>query len=330
MKSILFTGALAASLLAIPVQAQDKVTFLTNWLAQAEHGGFYQAVADGTYAEYGLDVTVQPGGPQSPGRPLLAAGQVQFYMGGATGALDAVHQGVPSITIASIFQKDPQVFLTHPGKFSSFEDVANASKIIMGADGFSTFYRWMMSTWPAFTEEKYEPYQFNPAAFLADPDSAQQGYLTSEPYEIEHQAGFKPDVWLLADQGYAPYSTTIEVMKPWLEENRDVAKRFIEATIIGWYNYLYGDNTAANELIKADNPEMTDEQIAYGIEKMKEYGIVVSGIAETQGIGCMTDEGWKAHFDNLVSIGLFPADLDYKQAYTTEFVCQGLGVDLVK
>jgi NitT/TauT family transport system substrate-binding protein len=331
MKSLFITAAaLAAALTAGPALSQDKVTFLTNWLAQAEHGGYYQAVADGTYAKYGLDVTVQPGGPQSPGRPLLAAGQVQFYMGGATGALDAVMQEIPSTTIAAIFQKDPQVLLSHPGKFPTFPDLANASKIIMGADGFSTYYRWMKSKWPAFVDEKYEPYQFNPAAFLADPDSAQQGYLTSEPYEIEKQAGFAPDVWLLADQGYAPYSTTIEVMTPWLEDNKDVAKRFVEATIVGWYNYLYGDNAAANELIKADNPEMTDEQIAYGIAKMKEYGIVVSGDAETQGIGCMTDAGWKAHFDNLVSIGLFPAELDYTKAFTTEFVCQGLGMDLVK
>lgn len=312
--------------------AQDKVTFATNWLAQAEHGGFYQAIADGTYAEYGLDVTIMPGGPQSPGRPLLISGQVQFYMGGSGGAINAVKEGIPTITLASIFQKDPQILMAHPDEgFDTFESLANASKIIMGADGFAGYYVWMKAKWPAFVDEKYEPYQFNPASFLADPKAVQQGYLTSEPYEIEKQAGFAPVVYLIADQGeYNGYSTTIEAMKPWVDANPDIAKRFVEASIIGWTNYLYGDNAAANELIQADNPEMTDEQIAYSIAKMKEYGIVVSGDAETKGIGCMTDERWQSYYDAMAAIGLYDTGIDVKQAYTTEYVCQGLGVDLMK
>lgn len=322
------TVLIASSLAAAGAMAQDKVTFASNWLAQAEHGGYYQAVADGTYAEYGLDVTIMQGGPQSPGRPLLVSGQVQFYMGGATGAINAVKEGIPTITLAAIFQKDPQILMSHPGQFASFPELAGASKYILGADGFSSYFTWMKSQWPEFVDEKYEPYQFNPASFLADEEAIQQGYLTSEPLAIEREAGFAPDVWLIADQGYTPYSTTIEAMRPWVEENPDVAKRFVEATIIGWYNYLYGDNAAANELIKADNPEMTDDQIAYGIAKMKEYGIVVSGEAETGGIGCMTDEHWKGFYDSMVEVGVFEAGIDVTQAYTTEYVCHGLGVDL--
>lgn len=329
MKSLLLTAVGLAVALGGPALAQDQVTFGTNWLAQAEHGGYYQAVADGTYEKYGLDVTILQGGPQAAGRAMLVSGQIQFYMSGVTSAINAVKEGIPTITLAAIFQKDPQILMSHPGRFSSFPELANASKYILSAEGFTSYFTWMKSQWPEFVDEKYEPYQFNPASFLADPDSIQQGYLTSEPLAIEKEAGFAPDVWLLADQGYTPYSTTIETMKPWFEENRDVAKRFVEASIIGWYNYLYGDNAAANELIKADNPEMTDEQIAYGIEKMKEYGIAVSGDAETMGIGCMTDERWQSHYDRMVEIGLFEPGIDIKQAYTTEFVCQGLGMDLV-
>jgi NitT/TauT family transport system substrate-binding protein len=333
MKKIHLLAAAAltgAAMAALPAAAQDEVSFGTNWVAQAEHGGYYQAVADGTYAKYGLDVTIVQGGPQVAGRAQLVSGQIQFYMAGVTSAIDAVKEGIPTITLAAIFQKDPQVLISHPGRFKSFPELAGASKYIMSAEGFTSYFTWMKAQWPEFVDEKYEPYAFNPAAFLADPDSWQQGYLTSEPLAIETEAGFAPDVWLLADQGYEPYSTTIETMKPWLEANRDVAKRFVEASIIGWYNYLYGDNTAANELIKADNPEMTDEAIAYGIAKMKEYGIVVSGAAETQGIGCMTDERWQSHYDRMVEIGLFEPGIDVTQAYTTEFVCQGLGMDLVK
>jgi NitT/TauT family transport system substrate-binding protein len=328
---MLVTGAFALVAGAGAVVAQDKVTFATNWLAQAEHGGYYQAVADGTYAKYGLDVTIAQGGPQSPGRPMLVAGQVQFYMGGATGAINSVKEGIPTVTLAAIFQKDPQILMSHPGKFKTFPELAGASKYILSADGFTSYFSWMKSAWPEFVDEKYEPYQFNPASFLADDMAIQQGYLTSEPYGVEQVAGFVPDVWLLADQGtYTPYSTTIEVMKPWYEANKDVAKRFVEASIIGWYNYLYGDNAAGNALIKADNPEMTDEQIAYSIEKMKEYGILISGDAETKGIGCMTDARWKDYYDAMVKVGLYDAGIDVSQAYTTELVCQGLGMDLVK
>lgn len=331
-----FTKLVAAGVVTLALGvtgavAQDKVTFATNWLAQAEHGGYYQAVADGTYAKYGLDVTIAQGGPQSPGRPMLVSGQVQFYMGGATGAINSVKEGIPTITLAALFQKDPQILMSHPGKFKTFPELAGASKYILSADGFTGYFSWMKAEWPEFVDEKYEPYQFNPASFLADENAIQQGYLTSEPYSVEKEAGFAPDVWLLADQGtYKPYSTTIETMKPWYEANKDVAKRFVEATIIGWYTYLYGDNTAGNALIKADNPEMTDEQIAYSIAKMKEFGILVSGEAETKGIGCMTDERWKAYYDAMVEVGLYEPGIDVTQAYTTELVCQGLGMDLVK
>lgn len=331
MKNVhLLSIAFAAAVVALPAAAQDKVKFGTNWLAQAEHGGYYQALADGTYAEYGLDVTIVQGGPQAANRAQLVAGAIDFYMSGVTSALDAVKESIPTVTIAAIFQKDPQVLISHPGRFEKFEDLAGASKYIISAEGFTSYFTWMKAEFPAFVDDKYEPYQFNPASFLSDPDSFQQGYLTSEPYAIEREAGFTPQVWLLADQGYQPYSTTIEVMRPWYEENKDVAQRFVDASIIGWYNYLYGDNAAANELIKADNPEMTDEAIAYSIAKMKEYGIAVSGDAETKGIGCMTDERWKTHYDRMVEIGLFDAGIDVTKAYTTELVCKGVGMDLVR
>ncbi len=327
---MLAAGVMAAAL-ASPAVALDEVSYGTNWLAQAEHGGFYQAVADGTYEKYGLKVTIRQGGPQGANRALLTGGQIQFYMGGMTTAIDAVKAGIPTLTLASIFQKDPQVLLAHPDAgFETFDDLAGASKYILSKDGFISYFLWMKARNPNFVDEKYEPYTFNPAPFIADPMSIQQGYVTSEPLAIQKQTGWEPQVFLLADNGYAPYSTTIETMRPWYEEHKDIAKRFVEASIIGWYNYLYGDNTKANEMIKADNPEMTDEVIAYGIAKMKEHGIVISGDAEDKGIGCMTDERWSHFYGQLVEVGLFEPGLDIKQAYTTELVCQGLGKELVK
>lgn len=322
---------LSLVLMTASAQALDKVTFGTNWLAQAEHGGYYQAIVDGTYEKYGLDVTIRQGGPQAANRSLLVGGQIDFYMGGLSQAIDAVKNGIPTITLASIFQKDPQVLMAHPDQgFDTFQDLAKADKLIMGKDGFITYFTWMKKTFKGFSDSQYVPYTFNPAAFIADPKSVQQGYLTSEPLAIHKQTGWWPKVFLLADNGYSPYSTTIETMKPWYDAHKDIAKRFVEASIIGWYHYLYGDNSAANALIKKDNPEMTDEQLAYSLEKMKEYGILVSGDAVDKGIGCMTDARWKSFYDEMVKVGVFDPGIDVTKAYTTDLVCKGLGTDLVK
>ena len=311
--------------------ALDEVSYGTNWLAQAEHGGFYQAVADGTYEKHGLKVTIVQGGPNAANRALLIAGKVTFYMGGQLGDMDAVKEGIPLTSVASIFQKDPQVLLAHPDQgIDKFEDLAKLDTIFMGKEGYSTYFEWMKKNFTGFKDEQYKPYTFNPGPFITNKASAQQGYLTSEPHEIEKQAGWAPKVFLLADAGFTPYSTMITTQQKTVEENPDMVQRFVDASVEGWYNYLYGDNKPANDLIKKDNPEMTDEQIAFSIAKMKEYGIVESGEALQKGIGCITDERYKAFFDSVVKIGLEPADLDYKKAYTTKFVCKGVGMALKK
>ncbi len=321
----------AALALAGPALALDEVSYGTNWLAEAEHGGFYQAVVDGTYEKYGLKVTIVQGGPQAANQALLLGDKIQFYMGGMLGAFNAMVNDVPVMEVASLFQKDPQVLIAHPDAgVEKFEDLAKLPTIFMGKDGFSTYFQWMKNAYPGFKDEQYKPYTFNPAPFLADKMSAQQGYLTSEPYEIEKQGGFKPKVFLLADAGYDPYSTTIEAKQDYVAKNPDIVQRFVDATIIGWYNYLYGDNKAANELIKKDNPEMTDGQIAFTIGQMKEHGIVESGEALTLGIGCMTDDRVKAFYKKVVDAGVIKADVDISKAYTTKFVCKKVGMDLKK
>jgi NitT/TauT family transport system substrate-binding protein len=331
--SIKTTILAALALGATPAFAQelDKVTFGTNWLAQAEHGGYYQAVADGTYEKYGLDVTIRQGGPQAPNGQLLIAGQIEFYMGGMS-TIDSVKEGIPVLAVASIFQKDPQVLLAHPDAgFTDLASLKDASKLIMGKDSFfAGYWPWMKASFEGFADEQYEPYTFNPAPFIADGKSVQQGYLTSEPFEIEKQAGWAPQVFLLADFGYDPYSTTIETRQEIVDKDPDLVQRFVDATIEGWYTYLYGDNSAANALIKQDNPEMTDGQLAFSVEKMKEYGIVVSGDAETKGIGCMTDERWSEFYAKMITAGVYEEGIDVSKAYTTQFVCKGVGMDLAK
>lgn len=324
-------GLFASMSVAGQALALDEVSYGTNWLAQAEHGGFYQAVADGTYEKHGLKVTIMQGGPNAANRSLLIAGKVDFYMGGQLGDMDARKEGIPMISVASIFQKDPQVLMAHPDAgIEKFEDMTKLSTLFMGKEGFSTYFEWMKKHYPGFKEDQYKPYTFNPAPFIADKKSAQQGYLTSEPYEIEKQAGWAPKIFLLADAGFNPYSTMITAMQKTVDEKPELVQRFVDATMEGWYTYLYGDNKAGNDLIKKDNPEMTDGQLAFSIAKMKEWGILESGEAATKGIGCITDERYKKFFDEMVAIGVEPADLDYKKAYTTQFVCKSVGMNLKK
>src|SRR6478736_6692347 len=264
----LFSIAIAACLAtAAHAQSLDKVTFATNWVAQAEHGGFYQAVADGTYRKHGLDVTLLPGGPNVNHRLQLIAGRIEFYMSANTlQAFDAVAQNIPTLVIAAIFQKDPQVLLAHPDQgIEKFEDLKKLT-LLISKEGVASYFQWMKHDF-GFSESKVKPYTFNPQPFLADKRTAMQGYVTSEPYAIEQQGGFKPKIFLIADQGWGSYSTLIEARRDLVDKKPDLVQRFVDASAIGWYHYLYGDNSKANAIIKAQNPDINDDQIAYSIEQ---------------------------------------------------------------
>jgi NitT/TauT family transport system substrate-binding protein len=325
-------GALALTLAgSLAASAAEKVTFGTNWLAQAEHGGYYQAVVDGTYAACGLDVTILQGGPQVSGRPLLLAGKIEFYMGGnMLQAFDAVQQNIPLRVVAASFQKEPQVVMSHPGEgLDKWEDLKNAEQYIIGDEGFQSFFQWMATEF-GFDPAKRVPYTFNPAPFIANKKSIQQGYVTSEPFAVEKEGGFVPNQFLLADYGFDTYSTTIETMQDTIDKRPAVVKCFVDGSAKGWYNYLYGDNAAANAAIKKDNPDITDEQIAFSIAQMKKFGIVDSGDTEKLGIGAMTDARIQSFYDKMVKAKVTPAGIDIKKSYTLDFVNQGVGLDLKK
>jgi NitT/TauT family transport system substrate-binding protein len=330
-----FTRSAAAAALLLAgtpaVFAAEAVTFGTNWLAQAEHGGYYQAVADGTYAACGLDVTIQQGGPQVAGRPLLLAGKIDFYMGGnMQQAFDAVAQNIPLRVVAASFQKEPQVVMSHPGQgLDKWEDLPKAEQYIIADEGAQSFLLWMAEEY-GFDVSKRVPYTFNPAPFIANKKSIQQGYVTSEPYAIEKEGGFVPNQFLLADYGYDTYATTIETMQETIDKRPEVVQCFVDGSAKGWYNYLYGDNKAANEMIKKDNPDINDEQIAFSIAQMKKFGIVDSGDTEKMGIGAMTDERIASFYAKMVKAKVVPEGIDIKKAYTLDFVNKGVGLDLKK
>jgi NitT/TauT family transport system substrate-binding protein len=319
---------LASEVLSTPAlsQALDKVSFGTNWVAEAEHGGFYQALADGTYRRYGLDVTIVPGGPNVNNRILLPVGKIDFFMSANTlQSFDAVEQNVPTLAVAAMFQKDPQVLIAHPG-VEKFEDLKGLT-LFVSKEGIATYYQWLKADF-GFSEARVKPYTFNPQPFLADKSSAMQGYVTSEPYAVETQGGFRPKVFLLADHGFDAYSTLIETRRDLVEKKPDLVQRFVDASIIGWYNYIYGDNRPGNDLIRKGNPEMTDGLLAYSVAKMKEHGIVDSGDTASLGIGAMMDARMKCFFDKMVRAGVVKGSIDLRRAYTLAFVNKRVGIEL--
>ena len=318
----------AASCLPAAAQTLDKVSFGTNWVAQAEHGGFFQAVADGTYKKYGLDVTIVPGGPNVNNRILMITGKIDFFMSAnSLQTFDAVANNIPTVAIASMFQKDPQVLLAHPeANVKKLEDLKPLT-LFVSKEGIASYFQWLKSEY-GFDESKVKPYTFNPQPFLADKKSAMQGYVSSEPFSVEKIGKFKPTIILLADQGFNTYSTLIETRRELAESKPDLVQRFVDASAIGWYNYIYGDSSAANAMIKKMNPEMTDELLAFSIGKMKEYGIVDSGDTLKNGIGAMSDARMASFFDKMVKAGVVKRNLDYRKGYTLRFVNKGVGLSL--
>jgi NitT/TauT family transport system substrate-binding protein len=328
---LLTAGFLAAATAIPPARAQamlDKVSFGTNWVAEAEHGGFFQALADGTYEKYGLDVTIVPGGPNDNNRMLLISGKLDFFMSANTLlSFDAVANNVPVVTVAAIFQKDPQVFLTHPeSKVAKLEDLKPLT-LFVSKEGISSYFQWLKFEY-GFSEEKVRPYTFNPQPFIANKQSAMQGYVTSEPYAVEKAAKFEPGIVLLADYGFNSYSTLIETRSDLIDKKPDLVQRFVDASLIGWYNYLYGDNEPANTMIKKLNPEMTDELLEYSIDKMKQYGIVDSGDALRNGIGAMSDARIASFFDKMSRAGVVRRDIDFRKSYTLRFINKTVGLEL--
>ncbi len=319
----------SVAVLALPSSALalTEVTFGTNWLPQAEHGGFYQSVADGTYAECGLDVTIIPGGPQVNNRALLMADRIQFHMGGdLLQAFNAVAEDIPVVAVMASFQRHPQVIISHPGEADSWEELKDLT-LFIGDNGYTSYYQWMISE-HGFTSEQRQPYTFNPAPFLADKRTGMQGFLSSEPYAIQREAGFEPNVFLIADAGYSTYATTVEVMQSTIDTNPEAVECFVNGSILGWYNFLYGDNEGAIQMILDANEDMTRDRIDFAIDMMIDFGIVDSDSALELGIGAMTEEEVAAFYTSMVEAGVVEAGLDWTPAVNFDFVGNGLGMEL--
>lgn len=321
---------LAALFAAAPALAQDKVVFATNWKAQAAHGGFYQALADGTYRQYGLDVTIQSGGPQVNNRPLLPAGRIHFLMtGNLLHSFDNVKNGVPTVVVAAMFQKDPQALIAHPGQgYERFEALKNAPVALIAKDGQFSWWQWLKVA-HGFRDEALKPYNYNLGPFLANAKAIQQGYSVAEPIYVKNQGGFEPVVHLLADHGFSTYSTLIEARADTVKNRPELVQRFVDASILGWVNYLYGNRAAANAAMLKANPEMSEAELEASVALMKRQGIVDSGEALAGGIGAMNAARIADFHEQMVKAGLYkPGEVDLSKVADLRFVNKKLGLDV--
>ncbi len=310
---------LAALLVAQPAMAATTIRFVTDWKAQAEHGGFYQAVADGLYAQRGLDVKIIQGGPDVNVPQLLAGGAADFGIGSNSFIpLNMVRSGVPITAVMAIFQKDPQVLISHPRRDLNSIAEMRGKPVLISAATMTAFWPWLRAKF-GFTDKQIRKYTHNLAPFIRDPNAIQEGYLTSEPYTIEKQAGFKPKVFLLADYGYPGYANMVLVPQKRIDSDRGTVQGFVDATRLGWQRYL-ANPAKGNALIKRDNPDMTDDILKQAHDKMKAHEMVMSGDGKAFGLGSMTDQRWKLFYDTMAGLGLYPKGMNYKKAYDLSFV----------
>ena len=307
--------AALALLSGASVRAQDKVVVITNWFAQAEHGGIYQALASGLYKKHGLDVTVKMGGPQVNAIQLLAADQADFIMNRDFAVLQGVSKGLPLVTVLAPMQFDAQGLLTH-------EDVPDLASlkdktILIASTAHLYWWPWLKKKY-GYNDAQTRPYTGNLQPFFADNNVVQQAFPTSEPYQVA-QKGMKYKFFPFAAEGYPPYHGALVTLQKTIDAKPDMVARFVRATAEGWKSFL-ADPAPAAVLIKRENPNMTDGEIAFAVQKLKDSQAVTGGDAAQLGIGAMTEARWKKNYDFMVESGLLSPSTEWRKAYTTRFI----------
>ncbi|MCJ0764466.1 ABC transporter substrate-binding protein [Variovorax terrae] len=321
-------AAAVAVTLSLGANAQDKVTFALNWKAQASQGGFFQAAADGTYKKYGLDVEIQQGGPQVNNRPMLPAGKIDFLLtGGLLTALETTRAKIPTVVVAAFFQKDPTALITHAGQYKNFAELKGAKTVLIAKSNQFGFWQWLKAE-HGFSDEQFKPYTYSLAPFLADKNAVQQAFATAEPIYAEEQ-GVKTDIYMLADVGYNTYGNMVETRRDLVEKNPELVRRFVEASIVGWYNFLYADRKPAMEMIKRLNPELNDAKLEAEFARVKNLGLVDSGESLTSGIGAINQARIQDFAARMTKAGVYkPGEVDPNLVATDRFVNKKIGMDI--
>ena len=297
------------------IKAVDDIKLSLDWVPQGEHGGFFQAIAKGYYNDVDINLEIIPGGPSVNTKAMLMSEQVDFNIGGSAGALNYAKQDLPFTAVAAFFQKTPQVLISHPNVGIDHPSDFVGKTIFLSNFGRLSFWGFIKNKYN-LSDDQLKSYNFNSQPFIDDPQSIQQGYLSSEPFAIKKTAGFEPVVHLLADYGFNAYANTIETSDKLIKENPDLIRRFIKASRLGWEDYLTGDTQPAFDLIQELNPDMPSDKLAYAHQKMIEYNIVTGN---NQIIGSMNSDRWQDFYKMSVELGIYDSEFDYEKAYTLEF-----------
>jgi len=310
--------------------AQDKVVFATNWKAQASQGGFFQAAADGTYRKYGLEVDIQQGGPQVNNRPMLPAGRIDFLLtGGLLTALESTRAKVPTVVVAAFFQKDPTALIAHKGQYKNFAELKQAKTVLIAKSNQFGFWQWLKAE-HGFSDQQFRPYTFNLAPFLADKTAVQQAFATAEPLYARDR-NVDVDIFLLADQGYNTYGNMVETRRDLVEKNPDLVQRFVDASIVGWYNFIYGDPKPGLEMIKKLNPDMDDQKLAAERDEVIRLQLVDSGDSLAKGIGAIDNNRIRDFGARMIKAGIYkPGEVDPDAVAVERFVNKKVGLNLKK
>jgi NitT/TauT family transport system substrate-binding protein len=319
------TALAACVLVSTQARAADKVTFGLDWVAEPEYGGYYQALATGIYKTYGLDVSIVEGGPQVNNAELLVEGKLTFDItSNSFLALNFVQQDIPFVAVMAGFQKDPDILMAHPGVGTDNFEELKGKPIAVSSDTRASWWLYLKAKY-GYSDSQLKPYGFSLTPFFTDPTDVQEAYVTSEPYLVAQQTGKKPVVMMISDAGFDGYASLVATSDKLVKTDPDLVKRFVEASIEGWYSFLYGNPAPAFAAILKANPDMTPGLLHYGYSQLKARGIVDSGDAKTLGIGAMTDARWKSFFDQMAATGLYDKGMDYQAGYTLQFVDQGFG-----
>jgi NitT/TauT family transport system substrate-binding protein len=294
-----------------------KVTLQLDWVAEPEHGGFYQALAKGYFKEAGLDVTILEGGQNAFVMQKLATGKVDIGQADSTNTLIAIAQGLPVIQIGAVFQNDPSVLMLHADNpVKRFEDL----------DGKTIMAR---PEWAFLLYLKYKyhinfnliPQEFSVANFIADKNFIQQGYYTAEPYYIVKGGAKYPKFLFAWDAGFDAY-TAIVANRPWAERNPDKLRAFMAAYIRGEKDYIEGDPTPAHDIMKRLNKNDTDDFLAFCRKMMIDGGLVTGRNAKDDSqTGRITPERFAIQIRQLEDLGIIPkGKLTVDQVMTTAYL----------
>jgi len=325
IRSLACCLAVAAGMIALPHSASaapalQKVTFGLDWVAEAEYGGYYQAVATGIYKKFGLDVTIREGGPEVNNAQLLLAGKLNFDItSNGFLAFNFVKEHIPFIAVAAMFQKDPDILLAHRSTGETSFAALKGKPIAVSSDTRASWWLFLAHKYH-YSDSQLRPYDFNLAPFFTNKNLAVQGFLTSEPFLVKQKTGHYPVVLRLDKAGFDGYAQLVATSKKLVATDPSLVQRFIAASAAGWKSYLNGNPAPAFALIRKANPDMTMPLLKFGYDVLKKDGIVEPGDTKTLGIGAMTNARWKGFYDQMRDAGMYPANFDYKAAYTLQFV----------